>query len=132
MIIWKILSIGIRLIPHCRRFSPSWIRFTAPSASHHAMNWKNGRAMRRSRDADLRGGIWLKATCAPAAAKKRSGSSNKFEGKRQCRRRSYTRPCKLGWGQSGGGATKESTKTCMKRDMKTELPTFETDTNSTQ
>ena len=34
MIIWRILSIGIQLIRHCRRFLRSWIRFIAPSASH--------------------------------------------------------------------------------------------------
>src|SRR5437016_813263 len=67
MIIWRILSIGIQLIRHCRRFSPSWIRFIAPSASHHVTNWKSGRAMQHSRDGDLRGGISRKANCAPAA-----------------------------------------------------------------
>src|SRR2546430_1303827 len=93
MIIWRALSIDTRLIPRCRRFSPSWIRFTAPSASHHVTNWKSGRAIPRNRDADLRDGISRKANCAPVAAKKRSGTSSKFEGEHRCRRCLHPRSC---------------------------------------
>src|SRR5439155_14143294 len=52
-----------------------------------------------------RGGISRKANCALAAVKKQSGSSNKFEGQRRCRRclhpRSYNmRGCKSRRGKS--------------------------------